>query len=99
MDVPEGYAAALLLTLGLEMPIYGLGLGWRGLVAGTAGNLLTHPLIFIVLPIGPLLGEPLAWAIEVLVTALIVRGHRKFEQVLVVVVAANVVSLCAGLLL
>lgn len=99
VDVPEGYVVALLLTLAVEIPVYGLGLGWRGLVAGVACNLVTHPLIFIVLPLGPIIGEPIAWGLEVVGTTLIVRGHRKFEQVLTVVVAANVLSLCAGLLL
>ena len=89
----------MLLTLGVEIPIYGLGLGLRGLVSGGAGNLLTHPLIFIVLPIGPMFGAPVARALEVVMTTLIVQGHGKFEQVLVVVIAANMLSLCAGLLL
>lgn len=99
MDVPEGYVVALLLTLAIEIPVYGLGLGRRGLVAGFAGNLVTHPLIFIVLPVGPMVGEPIAWGLEVIGTTLIVRGHRRFEQVLTTVLAANVLSLCAGLLL
>ena len=99
MDVPTGYAAALLLTLAAEVPVYGLGLGRRGLVAGAAGNLLTHPLIFIILPIGPVLGEPLAWALEIVVATKIVHGRRPFEQVVTVVIAANVLSLMGGLLL
>ena len=99
MDVPEGYVAALLLTLGVEIPVYGLGLGLRGLASGAICNLITHPLIFIFLPVGPMLGEPVAWTLEILMTTLFVQGRRKFEQVLIVVVAANVLSLCAGLLL
>lgn len=99
MDVPEGYVVALLLTLAVEIPVYGLGLGWRGLVAGVVCNLATHPLIFIVLPTGPMIGEPVAWGLEVVGTTLIVRGRRRFDRILTVVLAANVLSLCAGLLL
>ena len=99
MDVPEGYVAALLLTLGVELPVYGLGLGLRGLASGAIGNLITHPLVFVLLPMNAMLGEPVAWALELLMTTWLVRGRRTFEQVLTVVVAANVLSLCAGLLL
>lgn len=99
MDVPEGYVAALIVTLGVEMCVYGAGLGLRGLVAGAACNLVTHPLVFIVLPIEPWFGEPVAWAIEVVGTTMIVQARRRFEHVLTVVLAANMLSLCAGLLL
>ncbi|HEX7167898.1 MAG TPA: hypothetical protein VF230_13050 [Acidimicrobiales bacterium] len=99
MDLPEGYLAALLLTLAVEVPVYGLGLGVRGVAAGVIGNLLTHPLIFIVLPLAPVFGEPIAWAIELVLATLIVQGRRKFEQVLTVVIAANVLSMVGGLLL
>lgn len=99
MEVPNGYVAALALTLALELPVYWAGLGLRGLAAGVVGNLISHPLIFIVLPVSPLVGEPIAWALEVVVATLVVRGERRFEQVLSVVLAANVLSMAAGLLL
>jgi hypothetical protein len=99
MDVPDGYRAALLLTLAVELPVYGFGLRLRGLAAGLVGNLLSHPLIFIVLPVPTFVGEPIAWALEVVVAALFVRGERRFEDVLTVVLAANVLSLMVGVLL
>jgi len=101
VDVPDGYTGALALTLALEVPVYwvGLGLIWRALAAGVVGNLLSHPLIFILLPVPVWLGEPIAWALEVVVATLIVQGERRFEQVLTVVLAANVVSMVVGALL
>lgn len=96
MDVPDGYRAALLLTLAVEVPVYWGGLGLRGLAAGVVGNLVSHPLIFIVLPVPSLVGEPVAWLLEVVVAALFVRGRRRFEDVLMVVLAANVLSLLVG---
>jgi hypothetical protein len=99
MSVPDGYLGALLLTLAVEVPVYWAGLGVRGLAAGVVGNLLSHPLIFIVLPVPALVGEPVAWVLEVAVAALFVRGERRFEDTLVVVLAANVLSLLAGAVL
>ena len=99
MDVPDGYLAALLLTLAVELIVYSAGLGLRGLVAGLVGNLATHPLIFIVLPVPVVVGEPIAWLIELVIATAIVRGERGFEWVLLVVFAANIVSLVAGLVL
>jgi hypothetical protein len=96
MDVPHGYLGALALTLAVEVPVYWGGLGVRGLIAGVVGNLVTHPLIFIVLPIPAVVGEPLAWLIEVVIAAAIVRGRRRFEDVLTIVVAANVLSMLVG---
>ena len=98
MDVPDGYLGALALTLALEVPVYAGGLGLRGLAAGVAGNLLSHPLIFIVLPVPALVGEPVAWALEVVIAALVVRGERRFEDVLTIVLAANMLSLLVGAL-
>ena len=99
MDVPDGYAAALVLTLAVELVVYGAGLGLRGLVAGLVGNLVSHPLIFIVLPVPAWVGEPIAWAVEVVIAVLVVRGERRFEWVLSVVLAANLLSMVAGLFL
>jgi hypothetical protein len=101
MDVPDGYRAALLLTLAIEVPVYtaGLRVGVRGFAAGVVGNLLSHPLIFIVLPVPAFVGEPIAWTLEVIVAALFVRGRRRFEDVLTVVLAANVLSMLVGALL
>jgi hypothetical protein len=96
MSVPDGYLAALLLTLAVEVPVYWGGLGVRGLAAGVVANLISHPLIFIVLPVPVVVGEPVAWVLEVVVAALVVRGERRFEDVLTVVLAANVLSLLAG---
>jgi hypothetical protein len=96
MGVPDGYAGALALTLAVEVPVYWGGLGLRGLAAGVVGNLVTHPLIFIVLPIPAIVGEPIAWLIEVVIAALFVWGERRFEDVLTIVLAANALSLIAG---
>lgn len=96
MDVPDGYAGALLLTLGVELVVYGAGLGVRGLLAGVVGNLVSHPLIFIVLPVPAWVGEPIAWALELVIATVIVAGERRFEQVLLTVLAANVLSMLAG---
>ena len=98
MDVPDGYLGALALTLAVELVVYGAGLGLRGLAAGLVGNLVSHPLIFIVLPVPAWVGEPIAWAVEVVIATLVVQGERRFEQVLVVVLAANVVSMLVGAL-
>ena len=99
MDWPDGYAAALALTLAVELVAYGAGLGLRGLVAGLVGNLVSHPLIFIVLPVPAWVGEPIAWLVELVITVLVVQGERRFEWVLTVVLAANVLSIVAGYLL
>lgn len=99
MEVPDGYAAALAVTLAVELVVYGAGLGLRGLAAGLVGNLVSHPLIFIVLPVPAWVGEPIAWLVELVVAVLVVRGERRFEWVLIVVLAANVLSLVTGLFL
>jgi hypothetical protein len=96
VDVPDGYAGALLLTLAVELVVYGAGLGVRGLLAGLVGNLVSHPLIFIVLPVPAWVGEPIAWAVELAIATVIVAGERRFEQVLVTVLAANVLSMLLG---
>jgi hypothetical protein len=100
MAVPDGYAGALALTLAIEVPVYWGGLGLRGLAAGVVGNLITHPLIFIVLPVPAIVGEPIAWLIEVVIAAVFVRGERRverrFEDVVTIVLAANALSLIVG---
>lgn len=98
MDVPDGYLGALALTLAVELVFYGAGLGLRGLAAGLVGNLLSHPLVFILLPVPAWIGEPIAWALEVVVATVIVAGEKRFEQVLTIVLAANVASMLLGAL-
>jgi hypothetical protein len=98
--IPRGYLPALALTLAIEVPIYGLGFWqagwWRGWAAGLVVNLISHPLIFIVLPVPAVVGEPIAWAVEAVVAALFVRRRMRFEDVLMVVLAANFLSLVIG---
>lgn len=99
IDVPDGYLGALALTLVVELVVYGAGLGLRGLAAGVVGNLVSHPLIFIVLPLPAWVGEPIAWALELVIATVIVAGEKRFEQVLATVLAANVLSMLLGALL
>jgi hypothetical protein len=96
MSAPHGYAAALALTLAVEVPLYWAGLGRtrRAAAAGVVANLVSHPLIFIVLPVSAAVGEPIAWAVEALIALALVRGDPL--RVAAVVLAANAASLVLG---
>jgi hypothetical protein len=112
--VGAAYAAALGLTLLIEVPTYasilhsGLNISTRrGLAAGAAVNLISHPLAFLI--VMPALDRPLGffaalavteagvWIFESALLWLWVR--RDVDLLSLAALLANVLSLAVGLLL
>lgn len=108
------YLAALGLTLIIEVPAYaailrgGLRIGtWRGLGAGAAVNLVSHPVAFLI--VMPALAGPLGFVPALIVieagvwvgeSALLWLWLRRDVDLLALAaLAANVASLAVGLLL
>ena len=108
------YAAALGLTLLIEMPAYaavlrrGLGIATRrGLAAGAAVNVISHPLAFLV--VMPALARPLGFfpalvvieaGVWILESALLRWWLRRdIDLVALAALLANLVSLTVGLAL
>jgi len=99
---------ALLLTLAVEVPLYTVALGalrlatrWRAVALGVLVNLLTHPVLWLVLAPHPTAArlwtaEAAAVATEALVLLLAVR--RSPLLLLVISLGANAGSLLIGLL-
>ena len=114
-DVPAlAYAAALLLTLAIEIPIATVGLArWyrvpaaRGVPIAAAASLLTHPVVWFVLPglLTPAIGGPgyllvaegFAWLVEAAVFWLATR--RDPVGLLLLSLVANAASFVVGGLL
>lgn len=114
-DYPTiAYATALLLTLAIEIPIVAVGLArWYrvpaalGVPSAAAASLLTHPVVWFVLP-GPLtpaiggpgyllVAEGFAWLVEAAIFWLATR--RDPVGLLLLSLIANLASLTAGGLL
>jgi hypothetical protein len=108
------YAAALGLTLLIEMPTYagilryGLSIDTRrGLAAGAAVNLISHPLAFLI--VMPVLAQPLGFfpALAVIEAGVwifesaLLRSwlRRDVDLVSLAALLANTLSLAVGLLL
>jgi hypothetical protein len=110
--VEPAYLGALALTLLIEIPVYasvlrrGLGIGApRGLAAGAAVNLVSHPLAFLV--VMPVLARPLGFfaaltvieaGVWVLESALLWSWLRRdVDLVALAALLANAASLTVGL--
>jgi hypothetical protein len=110
--VSTAYVAALGLTLLIEMPVYasvlrgGLGISARrGLAAGAAVNLISHPVAFLI--VMPALDRPLGffaalvlieasvWVLESTLLWLWLR--RDVDLLSLAALLANAVSLAVGL--
>ena len=107
----SAYLGALGLTLAIEMPVYagtlrgGLGISTqRGLAAGAAVNLISHPLAFLI--VLPALDRPLGFVpaltvteagVWVLESALLwVWWRRDLDLLSLAALVANVLSLAVG---
>jgi hypothetical protein len=106
------YSVALVLTLVVEVPLYSAllhalaGMRWRqGARLGLAANLVSHPLVFLVVapllaptmgPVGALVCAELG---AVLIEIVVVRMLRRQDLVALAGTSyvANAVSFCAGL--
>ncbi len=96
------YAAALGLTLLIEVPVYVAVLGRRALIPAVAVNLLTHPLLWLWLGSSAHVGafaaaELTAWSVEFG----LLWGWLRRDPIVVgaATVLANALSCLAGLLL
>jgi hypothetical protein len=104
------FAAALLLTLAIEVPLYVAALTAlrlarpiRAAVLAAAVNLLTHPVLWLLLAPEPALGtlvaaEVVVWAAEAGLLWLALRPRPAVPLVAVVSAGANAASILAGLL-
>jgi hypothetical protein len=109
--VRSAYVGALGLTLLFEMPVYasilrgGVGISaQRGLAAGAAVNLISHPLAFLI--VMPALERPLGFLPALIVTEagvwslesalLWVWLRHDLDLLSVAALAANVLSLAVG---
>jgi hypothetical protein len=105
------YGVALLLTLAVEIPLVAAGLRrWyrvrapSGVLVGAAASLLTHPVVWFVLPglVAPVLGrsgyllvaEGFAWLVEAFVYWLATR--RDPVGLLLLSLLANLASYTVG---
>lgn len=96
------YAAALGLTLLIEVPIYAFALRRRALLPAIAVNLVTHPLLWLVLPPSASLiafaGAELAvWTVEF--GLLLAWLRRDWPTIAATAALANSLSCLTGLLL
>jgi hypothetical protein len=102
------YPLALLLTLTIEAPVYvpalvrGLGWDpWAAVGAAVGINLITHPLVWLILPSGgraywtllPVV-EVGAWLVEFALLAVVAR--RRYAMLLMTALLANAASLTVG---
>jgi hypothetical protein len=102
---PVPYPLALVITLVVEVPIYGVVLhlarvlpGWRGLGAAVVVNLATHPVLWLVLSAQPGWFVPAEAGVCVVEAALLwlLAGSRTPGLLLVAAIAANTASVLAG---
>lgn len=101
------YGSALAITLAVEGPVYVVGLlelrlsgPVRAVVLALAVNLITHPVLWLLLGPDPTLGitcvaEVAVWLVEAAIIWLAVR--RELPVVLLLALGANAASFCAGL--
>jgi hypothetical protein len=104
------FAAALLLTLAVEVPLYVAALTAlrlarpvRATLLAVAVNLLTHPVLWFLLAPRPALGalvvaEVAVWAVEAGLVWLALRGRPALPVAAVVSAGANAASILAGVL-
>jgi hypothetical protein len=101
------YPLALALTLAVEVPSYvvvfrfaGLLQGWRAWAAAVGVNLVTHPLVWLVISVHPGWFVPVEMAVCATEALLLWAWTRRDLAVLgLTAVAVNTASALAGLLL
>jgi hypothetical protein len=104
---PVPYPVALALTLVVEVPVYvvvlrrcGLLPGWRAWAGAVGVNLLTHPVVWVLLSARPAWFVPVEAAVAGIEASLLYAWVRRDLLVLVLAaVVANTASVLAGLAL